>query len=290
MADAASFGHTRTLVTPEGVDLRVRIASAGERAVALVIDLAIIFGTLLVFWIVASLLGFTAMLQRAQIENEVVNIVWLLGSFLLRNFYFTLFECGGRAATIGKRIMGLRVAARSGGALRADAVVARNAMREVELFLPMIFLFSGGQDIDAIITLCGIVWCAVFLFFPLFNRDRLRLGDIIAGTWVIKAPKQKLLPDIASEGAALSARFTFTEKQLDTYGVKELQVLETVLRHADPTAVDAVAERIREKIGWRRAPSEGDLDFLNAYYLGLRRRLEQRLLLGIRKRDKHDQR
>ena len=30
-------------------------------------------------------------------------IIWLLGFFLLRNFYFTLFEMRARAATPGKR-------------------------------------------------------------------------------------------------------------------------------------------------------------------------------------------
>src|SRR5262249_51461634 len=153
----------------------------------LVIDLAIMLAALIIFSIVV---GWSFAAARIQAAQEIAAIVWLLGFFLLRNFYFTLFECGGRAATVGKRIMGLRVAARSGGVLRADAVFARNAMREIELFLPMVFLLSGGSDIESVIVLCGIAWCAVFMLFPLFNRDRLRLGDVIAGTWVIKAPKQ----------------------------------------------------------------------------------------------------
>jgi hypothetical protein len=183
--------------------------------------------------------------------------------------------------------LGLRVAARSGGALRVDQVVARNAMRELELYLPIGFLFANGSDIEAVIILCGIVWCAIFVFFPLFNRDRLRLGDIIAGTWVIKAPKQVLLPDMATARAGDPA-FVFTDTQLDQYGVKELQVLESVLRNADPTAMTAVAERIRNKIAWRKTGRELDSEFLSAYYAALRRRLEQRLLFGKRKRDKHD--
>ena len=76
-----------------------------------------------------------------------------------------------------------------------EQAVARNAVRELELYLPMGFLFARGEDIGAVLVLCGIIWCAVFVLFPLFNRDRLRLGDVIAGTWVLKAPKQMLLPD-----------------------------------------------------------------------------------------------
>ncbi len=50
----------------------------------------------------------------------------------------------------------------------------------------------------------------------------------------------------------------------------------------------AVAERIAAKIGWERRPQDQDEDFLAAYYVQLRRRLEQRLLMGVRRRDKYD--
>lgn len=275
----------RPLVTPEGVDLRVRIAPVSERGAALLLDLAIIVGTLIAASLVVAGFGIATRMQGAS--GQIAAIIWLLGFFLLRNFYFTAFECGPRGATPGKRVLGLRVAARSGGALRVDQVVARNAMRELELYLPIGFLFASGNDIEAVIILCGIVWCALFVFFPFFNRDRLRLGDIIAGTWVIKAPKQVLLPDMATASAGDPA-FVFTDVQLEQYGVKELQVLESVLRTADPAAMTAVAERIRAKISWRKTGRELDSEFLSAYYAALRRRLEQRLLFGKRKRDKHD--
>lgn len=274
----------RSLVTPEGVDLRVRLASASERGGALLIDLIIIIVALiaLTFLVIAA---FAA--ARANGGGEVIAIIWLLGAFILRNFYFTLFEASPRGATPGKRLMGIRVAARDGGVLTADRIIARNAMRELELYLPLGFLFSGAQDVGALIVLCGILWCAVFVFFPLFNKDKLRLGDIVAGTWVLKTPKRTLLPDMAQHLQSAEA-YTFTEAQLDKYGVKELQVLEGVLRDYDSEAMRLVAERIRAKIDWRRAPREQDGDFLRAYYAALRRRLEQKLLFGVRKRDKHD--
>lgn len=273
----------RALITPEGVDLRVRLANVSERGIALAIDLAIIVGTLLALTLLAG-----SVLATLQLESlPFAQIIWILGFFLLRNFYFTLFECSRRSATPGKRLMGLRVVARDGAALSADAVIARNAMRELELYIPLIFLFSRGQGIEAWIILAGTIWCGVFVLFPLFNRDRLRAGDLIAGTWVLKAPKQKMLPDLAGEKPA-EAQYTFTTAQLDAYGVKELQVLESVLRVSDANAVEAVADQIRTKIGWKERGYETDKDFLSAYYAALRRRLEQRLLFGVRKKDKHD--
>ena len=284
-AEARADPGVRALVTPEGVDLRVRLAAVSERAIALIIDLSSMIGSLIVF----TLVVISAMAASPFGESaNLVMMIWYLGFFVLRNFYFTLFEGGRRAATPGKRVMGLRVVARDGAALSTDAVVARNAMRELELFLPILFLFARANTIENWTILAGVVWCFVFVLFPLFNRDRLRAGDFIAGTWVLKTPKQTLLPDLTGEGDGKTAPTTFSLAQLDAYGVKELQVLETVLRANNPEAIEKVAARIRTKIGWTKRTDEADRDFLSLYYAALRRRLEQRLLFGVRKRDKHD--
>ena len=274
----------RSLVTPEGVDLRVRLGDAGERASALMIDLAIMAGVLIAF----SLLTLLAFIGSKGKSGEVIGTVWVLVFFVLRNLYFTLFELTPGAATPGKRAMGLRVAARNGGRLTADAIFARNAMREIELYLPLSFLATNGDQVGAMVSLLGLLWCAVFLLFPLFNRDRLRVGDLVAGTWVVKAPTRKLVPDLVQSAQAPEGRFRFTMAQLDAYGVKELHVLEDVLRRYEMKTVMLVAARIRLKIGWKAAPDESDGDFLSAYYAALRGRLESRLLLGKRRKDKFD--
>lgn len=273
----------RSMVTPEGVDLRLRVASFADRVGAFCIDALIIVTALVALTILAVWTG----LSDRGANIEIVAIIWLLGFFGLRNFYFLVFEMGPRAATPGKRAVGLRVAARDGGRLTADAVFARNAMREVEVFLPMAFLFAGGEGVDAWIRLAGSVWCLVFVLFPLFNRDRLRAGDLIAGTWVIKAPKRALMPDLAAERSQSDNDILFTQDQLDAYGVHELHVLEDVLRRRDSETVEAVAARIGEKIAWT-GPRPDDIAFLEAYYAALRRRLESRMLFGVRRRDKHD--
>jgi hypothetical protein len=184
----------------------------------------------------------------------------------------------------------LRVAARDGGRLTAEAVFARNATRELEIFLPLSFLGARAEAVDGWTAILGLGWSLLFLLFPLFNRDRLRAGDLIAGTWVVKAPRRRLLADLAGSGlwAGGGGGFAFTAEQTDAYGVAELHVLEQVLRDRDVKTLAAVAARIRGKIGWTPAAGERDRDFLEAYYAALRRRLEGRLLFGHRRRDKHD--
>ncbi|HXV01853.1 MAG TPA: RDD family protein [Caulobacteraceae bacterium] len=274
----------RRFITPEGIDLRLTLGSGGERAAAFLIDAAIMAASLVVLTLVIGVLAASVGLENA----EPWGIVWLLGFFILRNGYFILFELTARAATPGKRALGLRVAARDGGRLTGEAVFVRNAMREIEIFLPAVFVLAGnaaGDPVDAWLVLLGCLWTGGLLFFPLFNRDRLRVGDFVAGTWVVKAPRRSLRIDLAErqDGA-----FSFSRQHLAAYGVKELQVLEGVLRAADARTMAAVAERIRGKIGWYRAEHETDAAFLTAYYGALRGRLEQRLLFGHRRRDKFD--
>jgi uncharacterized RDD family membrane protein YckC len=284
---ASASAMTRSLVTPEGVDLRLTLASAGERAAAFLLDATIILATL----IALTLLIAWAFGVAGASAAGTLAMLWLVGAFVLRNGYFLLFELTARAATPGKRALGLRVVARDGGRLTSEAVFARNAMREIEIFLPLMFLAASGmagEQVDALMGLLALVWSGIFLFFPLFNRDRLRGGDFVAGAWVVRAPRRALAADLAGETFAHYHRFDFTAEQLAAYGVKELQVLEQVLRARDKPTLKDVARRIRGKIGWVPAPYESDADFLSAYYGALRARLEHRLLFGHRRRDKFD--
>jgi uncharacterized RDD family membrane protein YckC len=284
--ERAEAALRRSLITPEGVDLNLRIGDAGQRAGAFIIDWIIQIVTLVLFaWLCLSILGALGMKGLTH-----VYIVWVLGSFFLRNAWFIGFEMSPRAATIGKRIMGLRVAARDGGRLTVDAVITRNIMREIEFAIPITLILVGSISGGAqgMTLLLMAIWTGIFLFFPLFNRDRLRVGDLVAGTWVVRTPKRILLPDLAAAGTGVHNRFAFSSKQLDAYGVKELHVLEQVLRTRDRKTMAAVAQRIRRKIDWDPAPDESDLAFLEAYYAALRARLEQRMLLGHRRKDKFD--
>jgi uncharacterized RDD family membrane protein YckC len=275
-------GRVRSLITPEGVDLNLVLADAGERATAFLLDAAIIVGSLILASIVILLLA--AAVQGSSLE--ILGILWLLVFFGLRNAYFIAFELTPRAATPGKRMLGLRVAARDGGPLTADAIFARNAIREIEVYLPLTFLVTQRAGVDGWIVLAGLTWSGIFALFPLFNRDRLRAGDLIAGTWVVHAPKRRLAPELAGAAMADPLDFAFTSAQIGAYGVKELHVLEDVMRKNQSKTVAEVATRIRKKIGW--LGMEPDAEFLHAYYAALRGRLETQLLFGRRRKDKFD--
>lgn len=283
-APSAPVGSTRAFVTPEGVDLKLRVGDASARAGAFLIDFAIIALALVALTLIVAGAVWAARMKGA----EMMGVIWVLGAFVLRNFYFMGFELRPGAATPGKRMMGLRVIARDGGRLTADAVFARNALRELEIFLPATFLFAKGAGVDGWLVLLGVLWTGVFLLFPLFNRDRLRAGDLIAGTMVVQAARPALLPDLARDGAGALTELSFTSQQLDAYGILELQTLESVLRVGDRKTMAEVAKRIRAKIAWTDGELTSDRAFLSAYYAALRGRLERQMLFGKRRKDKFD--
>jgi uncharacterized RDD family membrane protein YckC len=279
----------RDVVTPEGVAVSIRLAGIGQRLAALMLDVLI----LVVAQVVLVLLGL-------MVGGNLGVALWFLVSFALRAFYFTGFELAWNGRTPGKRATKLRVVNRRGGTLAPSAVIARNLMREVELFLPL-GVALGGTGVAMLhgpwAYLGVVVWVCILAFLPVFNRDRLRAGDMVAGTWVVLEPRPVLLPDLVTMAERTPATegttdYRFSEPQLLVYGVKELQVLEDVLRSPQATAASLrrdVAERIARKIGYE-LPSAGfdATKFLEAFYAAQRRRLETELAFGRRRRDKND--
>jgi uncharacterized RDD family membrane protein YckC len=295
------------MVTPEGISLPLTLASRGSRAGALTLDLIFIgllmAGTTMILLSLAG--GAAGIAMRAADKTplgqllEFLFIVWIVAMFLFRNAYFLFFELGPRGATPGKRITGIRIAARDGGRLSAEMVIARNLLRDIELFLPLVFLASAsdGGDMGAA-GMAATAWFLIFALFPLFNRDRLRAGDLIAGSWVVEAPKRKLEAALSVSGsvappsggaavvADLNGGYRFGEAELAVYGEYELQMLERVLRENRPEALQPVYEAICTKIGWTPGAPGDARPFLEAYYRALRQRLETGMRMGRRKADK----
>jgi uncharacterized RDD family membrane protein YckC len=300
-AVAARSDPARVLVTPEGIAMPVRLASRGSRFGALLLDLVFIFLAMLVvsvalFYIASGLIpgGFEKIGGKGlamPASLEFVVIVYIVIAFLFRYGYFLAFELGPRGATPGKRLTGIRVAARGGGRLTTEMVLARNLIRDIEITLPLGALLTFGAD-DGLSKWPMTGWLLIFALFPFFNRDRMRAGDLIAGTWVIEAPRVKLEQVLSTGQAAASgtshetgASYKFGDEELAVYGEYELQTLERVLRDGRHESLVAVQEAICRKLGWN--PGAGDeRAFLEAYYTQLRHRLESGMRMGKRKADK----
>lgn len=285
----------REIVTPEGVPVRFTLARAGDRAVAFMLDLAIQLAA-----VIALSLTLHAAVGGAGSWLSAVIVILV---FVLLNFYFAVFEIRWQGATPGKRKIGIRVIDARGGQLETSAVLARNLIRELEVWIPLRLLLAGDvvwPGAPGWARLVAGAWAFVFLLMPVFTRDRLRVGDMIAGTRVVVQPKVVLLPDLVDQSArvaaagdapaAAAASYTFSDAQLSIYGIYELQVLEGVLRLGadDPGQLEVlrtVSEKVRAKIGYP-ARAVDDARFLREFYAAQRAHLEQKLLLGQRRQDK----
>ena len=95
----------------------------------------------------------------------------MLLTFAVAWSYFIFLEWLGNGQTIGKRIFGLRVIADDGSPAGFTAVLVRNLLRVVD-FLPSFY----GLGLLAIV---------------LSSRSQ-RLGDLAAGTFVVRAPRPQL--------------------------------------------------------------------------------------------------
>lgn len=288
----------REVVTPEGVPISFDLASVGDRAGALMIDLLIMTG---VVFVVAQIAAW-AFGGNFEKDSWLAPLIVIL-VFLIQNFYFVFFELRWQGWTPGKRALGIRVIDARGGPLEPSAIVARNLIRYLELWFPLQQLVAApmlSHGTPPWQTVVSWGWLAVFVLLPLFNRDRLRAGDFVAGTRVVVQPKPQLLPDLAApdewktrKGAAPPPpAYVFTEQQLGVYGEFELQVLEQALR-GEPGAerhasLVAITNKIRVKLRYEGELREADVElFLNTYYTAVRAHLERRRLFGKRKADKY---
>lgn len=276
-------GRIDDFVPPEGVPITFVLASRGTRLGAQVLDILITFGSVFVLILIlayTSLLGWSALIS-----------LFLLLTFFVRIPYYIFAELVWNGRTLGKRITKIRVISATGQRLTPHQIVARNLMKEVEVFLPITTLF-GADDLGTAAGLGMVVWMLLVLLVPFFNRKRQRFGDMIADTLVVDMPRAVLLPDLATADKPAQQRFQFDPEHLEIYGRYELQTLETLLRSPPRTQeqydrIREVADTIVRKIGYTEkvAPVER-WDFLLAFYTQQRGFLENRHLFGDSRQDK----
>jgi uncharacterized RDD family membrane protein YckC len=153
----ASTAVELTIATPEGVLFRLPLASPASRLYAMLLDIAIVLGTvngigLLVYWIFAKAPGFGVM-------------VITLAEFAIGFAYGALMEGFWNGQTIGKRLFHLRVIDQAGLPLRIEQAWVRNLMRVFDA-LPFAYLIGGISVLSS----------------PLMQR----FGDRVAGTLVVR--------------------------------------------------------------------------------------------------------
>ncbi|WP_151719141.1 RDD family protein [Gemmobacter serpentinus] len=266
---------------PESVPITFRLSSLGARMGAQSLDIFITYG--------GALLIIMALATLGGLSWEGLTAFYALLSFFIRIPYYALSELVWNGRTLGKRIAGIRVISLDGRRLTPHQIVARNLMKEVEVFLPIATLF-GAANLSLWPGLILATWMIATLLVPIINRLNQRIGDMVAGTVVVETPRPQLLPDLSARAATRG--YEFRAEHLDIYGRFELQTLETILRNP-PTSPEArkrvseVAQTIRRRIRYDEdLPPAREWDFLLEFYRQQREYLESRNLFGDERQNK----
>jgi uncharacterized RDD family membrane protein YckC len=225
--------------TPEQIDLMLEPAGLGSRFVAWVVDLLTKGLLLFVLFVVAVV--FAALLGKevAQWFAGYYLALLLLVVALLVMGYDVYFEVRHNGQTPGKRHQGLRVMREGGGPVDFRSACLRSLLFPVD-FLPLFYVLGGT--------------------LVLLTRHRQRLGDLAAGTIVIRertaAPvvTDDLVADLASED------FVFTPEHLAACTPGDRQVLRSFFqryRDMDEEARYQLAGRLTDlflgRTGFRAA-------------------------------------
>lgn len=265
--------------TPEGIDIRFEVASIGRRAAAYAVDNTIIIAVLTVVGLIALIF----------IPDGWGIALFLTLGFIVRTFYFPLFEIYGRGQTWGKEMMGVRVVDVEGRPLTGNAVFLRSLSRETETLIPLIVIASPDAILPGAPPFFGylaLTWLVTIAILPFFNPKRRRAGDFVASTVVVLEPRLNLMNDLTANVKA--RRFDFTTHQLDIYGIQEIQLLEQILRDGDETAYAPLAQRISNKIHFKGKWHTDPHAFLLQFYKDARSRHESRMLVGDRQETKKE--
>jgi uncharacterized RDD family membrane protein YckC len=157
------------LVTGEAVALDLRPARLASRMLAGVIDVAIeLAGFALVLWLLSlvPLLGDAALGGAAVLLTIVAMLVG----------YPVAFETLWRGRTPGKAALGIRVVRDDGGPVRFRHALTRGLLNIVE---------RPGITMGSAAVICSLL-----------SRSGKRLGDVLAGTFVLqeRIPRQHVVP------------------------------------------------------------------------------------------------
>lgn len=164
MSDPGAHETQNGIVTPEGVVLSFMEAGLGSRALAFLIDLLIR---------AAAVVALVYAIIAVRGSAEMFIIFWVITIFSLLLVYPVVFEVAMRGQTPGKMALGLRVVTVEGGPVRFRHAAVRSGLGLVD------FVVTSG--VVAIVT-------------SLLNRRSQRLGDIVAGTMVVRERSARTNP------------------------------------------------------------------------------------------------
>ncbi|MBB6273196.1 putative RDD family membrane protein YckC [Pedobacter cryoconitis] len=222
--------------TSQQVDIDYPVAGLGERIAARMIDFGLLIGVLLVFVLFAGL-----------ITNPKTN-VFFIGLMIIYAaayvFYHLICEIFFNGQSPGKKLMKIKVVSLDGGQASIGQYFIRWLFRLVDFWL-------SGQ--------VGGLLCVAL------SEHKQRIGDLVAGTTVIKTVGRTTLEEIAFEPVEEEYIPVFANVHLLNDQEMELihEVLATYYKTAHYELIYAMADKIKMRLGISLPAGMHELAFLN---------------------------
>ncbi len=269
--DTTLSGTRQVIASPEGVLLELLLAGPTSRMLAYAIDL-ICIGMLAAF--IVLLFANPLVLLRSAVTglgeqwadelrdperaiDAVRQIALYAVSFglllqvIAETCYFALFEslAGGRSP--GKRIVGLRVVSEQGRAIGAAQALARNLLR-----------FIDALPIGYVLGISSV----------LLSSRRQRLGDIAAGTLVVRLDRPPVAISVDDSAHPGDEAFVFDRSQSRRIGPREIRLArESLRRHQAgaiseerPALLEVAVEALRSRLCYGPVDADQRPAFLRA--------------------------
>src|SRR3989449_3593584 len=225
------FTRRLGIETPEHLVLELELAGLGSRMAATVCDACVLALAYLLLGLGLQLLPTPARGEAEGPWSTLAAIVLILTVFLLFWGYFLLFEALNNGRTPGKRLMGIRVVMDTGHPLTFTAAAVRNLVRIVDM--QPLFTYQVG------------------LGFVLFHPQNKRLGDIVAGTVVVRDRPENL--QLASAAADRAPEPQALEAGPPELADEEFRLLDQLLERFEGLE-GAVRHRLTAELVARFAP------------------------------------
>lgn len=159
------------ITTPESVTIDFQLAGPGTRFLALFIDLWIVMISMvgLTYLLIMLFTFFSAVAidsESSELAGAIFISLIIVIQFLIFSGYWFFLEAFQNGRTVGKRAVGIRTVMRGGFPLTLSAALIRNLVRIVDMVPPP--------------------YCAIGLISMSLSKDYQRLGDLAAGTIVVR--------------------------------------------------------------------------------------------------------
>lgn len=224
--------QTIRIQTSQNIDIDYEVAGLGERILARLIDLAIFVALIIIGLIIGS-----------GVNNAAFSIILTFIYLAVFVFYDLVCELFFNGQSIGKRAMKIRVISLSGGRPTVGQYMLRWLFRIVDFSLTM--------------GVCALISVAV-------SEKKQRIGDIVAGTTLIRTVPRTQMNDIAFPSVPEDYTPIFPQAtQLSDHDIALIkEVIAGYERTANWDLIDQLAYRIKGLLSITAPYDMNNLHFL----------------------------